>query len=326
VNTAVSTLNRHLLGCYNERLAASSKTRAAALRKRLTAFRNELAGLKDGDADALHRARVATRRLRELVPLLHLTPGDSEPLTRRLRKTTRRFGRLRELDVLTRLVEELRAREIYSSKALDLMTAAFARERALLKQRMKTKLTPAKLRRLSARLEDAARHMETADASAIPRNHDRSDRGWRWALEARVARRSTQLRGAVDLTGPLYRRAELHDVRIAVKKLRYALELWQETGRGGASADLRTLKASQDLLGRLHDLEVLIEWVRDAQASFAPPDLSTWRVFGVLVRDLENECRRLHAHYITNRSKLLKVCERTAERPESLAPSRAAVS
>jgi CHAD domain-containing protein len=227
--------------------------------------------------------------------------------------------------VLTHLTEELRAREIYSAKALDLMTAAFARERALLKQRMKSKLTPAKLRRLAARLGEAARYTETNDASAIPGKNDRTERGWRWALEARVARRSSQLREAVDRTGPLYRRAELHDVRIAAKKLRYTLELWQETGRGGASGHLRTLKANQDLLGRLHDLEVLIEWVRDAQASFAPPDLATWRVFGVLVRDLENECRLLHARYVTNRSKLLEVCERTVERPESQPTSRRAV-
>ena len=196
----------------------------------------------------------------------------------------------------------------------------------MLNQRVKWKLTPGKLRRLTARLEEAARKIESADTPAKHRTNDRSERGWRWALEARVARRSGELQVAVDMTGPLYRPAQLHDVRIAVKKLRYALELRQETGRGGASADLRALKASQDLLGRLHDLEVLIEWVRDAQASFAPADLATWRVFGVLVRDLENECRRLHARYITNRSKLLEVCKRTAAHQVSLPPTRQAVS
>src|SRR5262249_52098348 len=127
----------------------------------------------------------------------------------------------------------------------------------------------------------------------------------------------------VDIANQLYRHGQLHDVRVAVKKLRYTLELRQDA-RGGAAADLATLKTIQDVLGRLHDLEVLIEWVRNAQASFARPDLPPWRVFGALIRDLENECRRLHAHYVCSRSRLLDVCERTAGRRESLAPRQVA--
>src|SRR4029077_11588116 len=130
------------------------------------------------------------------------------------------------------------------------------------------------------------------------------------ALEERVVRRSSQLRAAIEVPGPLYRPGQLHDVRIAVKRLRYGVELAQDAGLGGAPGDVATLKAAQDVLGQLHDLEVLIGWARDAQASFAPPALATWRGLGSLVRDLENECLLLHARYMSNRAKLLGVCDR----------------
>jgi CHAD domain-containing protein len=54
-------------------------------------------------------------------------------------------------------------------------------------------------------------------------------------------------------------------VRIAVKRLRYALEI-RATLRGArASTQLRQLRALQDLLGRAHDLHVLAERLRHVQ-------------------------------------------------------------
>ena len=53
-----------------------------------------------GDVAALHRARVASRRLRELLPMLQLDHDKSRKLRPTLRKVTRRLGAVRELDVL----------------------------------------------------------------------------------------------------------------------------------------------------------------------------------------------------------------------------------
>src|SRR5207244_9316211 len=57
---------------------------------------------------------------------------------------------------------------------------------------------------------------------------------------------------------------------------------------------IRTLKDAQDLLGRMHDLEVLIARTRGIQSS---PGASTLKVsadLDRLVRRLETECRQLH--------------------------------
>lgn len=85
------------------------------------------------------------------------------------------------------------------------------------------------------------------------------------------------------------------EVRIALKKLRYAVEFLADVRGRRAMADVATLKSAQDVLGDLHDLEVLIEWTRDLQASLSPPNLKAWRQLGSLVDALEDDCRRLHA-------------------------------
>jgi CHAD domain-containing protein len=82
-------------------------TRSELLKKRVEQFTRVLQSVEKGDVRALHQARVASRRLRELVPLLQLEHGSSRKLGRRLRKVTNRLGTVRELDVLLLLIDEL---------------------------------------------------------------------------------------------------------------------------------------------------------------------------------------------------------------------------
>jgi CHAD domain-containing protein len=80
---------------------------AKLLKIRLNRFVRNLDGLERGDIEALHRVRVASRRIRELVPVLQLDAGRTRKLGRRLRKVTSRLGAMREFDVLLLLVDEL---------------------------------------------------------------------------------------------------------------------------------------------------------------------------------------------------------------------------
>jgi CHAD domain-containing protein len=108
----------------------------------------------------------------------------------------------------------------------------------------------------------------------------------------------------------MYLPERLHVVRVALKKLRYALELGAEIDGRGASADIRALKRVQDVLGRMHDLQELIERVRQTQASLAPPNVAVWRDLDALVAALEDDCRRLHARYMRARPSVLAVAEK----------------
>jgi predicted phosphodiesterase len=62
---------------------------------------------------------------------------------------------------------------------------------------------------------------------------------------------------------------EHHAMRIAGKRLRYALEAWSDLYRGALADEIGTLKRLQDLLGELHDCDVWIgsipEFVREEE-------------------------------------------------------------
>src|SRR5262249_32629142 len=101
----------------------ASPLRYELLRKRLAVFTPLLHGLEHGTARALHRTRVASRRLRELVPVLQLDRALTRKLVKRLRRVTDRLGALRELDVLLLLLDELHDPGVAEEKAIRHVTS-----------------------------------------------------------------------------------------------------------------------------------------------------------------------------------------------------------
>src|SRR5262249_8915827 len=154
------------------------------------------------------------------------------------------LGQVRELDVLGVIVRELSDQPHYASAALTELGGAIDEEAAQARKRLGARLSSHKLARLA---RDLKRAIERSGASTNrSRASVESTHGPGWALEARLARRAGQLRLAVERAGVLYLPERLHDVRIAVKKLRYAVELWAAVGAADLKADLATLKLTQD--------------------------------------------------------------------------------
>ena len=60
----------------------------------------------DVDPEAVHQARVASRRLREVLPIVLAPGGRTERLRRTVRRLTRTLGPVRELDVVRRAVSQ----------------------------------------------------------------------------------------------------------------------------------------------------------------------------------------------------------------------------
>jgi CHAD domain-containing protein len=270
-----------------------------------------LHGLEEGDVSALHRTRVASRRLREVLPVLQLDPDATRKLSRRLRKITDRLGAVREFDVLLGLIDELKEAGRYPKAALARVAANLGDDRKHARARLMAKVPIDELRRVAAKLDKLGRGLQK-DAAAGASGTTR--RSWRWAIDARVARRASSLAAVISDAGAVYLAERLHDVRIAVKKLRYALELAVEAAPHRSSPDLKQLRRSQDVLGRLHDLQVLIDRTRDVQASLTPPDINAWRALDALVIALEDDSRRLHGRYMHDRDALLALCVRLSGR------------
>jgi CHAD domain-containing protein len=280
------------------------RPRHVLLETRLRRLTRMFPGVEKGEVRAVHRTRVASRRLRELVPVLQLDPRTAHRLARRLRKVTRRLGHLRELDVLGILLDELQESGRFPARALERIRDEVTAARREYHEELAEGGFDEELRKVSRKLEHVlerlGRNAETPEQA----------RALRWAIDARIARRAVALKDAIEEAGNVYLVGRLHAVRIAVKKLRYSLEVAQELAGHPAGADLRLLKREQEVLGRLHDLQVMIDRVRRAQGSLEPPDLVVWRGLDLVVRELDTSCRRLHARYVHNRPALLQVCER----------------
>ena len=272
----------------------------SAVRQRLSALTRSLPAAEKGDVAQLHEARVATRRLREAVLLMD-HGSRTRRLERRLRRLTRALGPVRELDVSLRILDEFGDTGDVAATALRTLTRAIRAERTELHSTMRRKIDAVDVEKLRRRaMATAKKHCRAGDTKALAK------------ARLRIAMRGAQLQTAVDHAGGLYLADRLHDVRLAIKKLRYALELHNQlTGRRGV-ADLRTLKNAQDLLGRMHDFEILILRIRRVQGSSDAPALRVSAELDRLVRRLERECRQLHGQYNEMRKKLVAMCEKSA--------------
>ncbi len=118
-------------------------------------------------------------------------------------------------------------------------------------------------------------------------------------------RRAKSVATALEHAGPLYVPERIHDVRISTKKLRYALEIARDAGVTAASPLVRILKRHQERLGALHDLQMLLKHVREAEA--LPGVGSRVSDLTAYADSLDRECRRLHAGFVEHRAELVSV-------------------
>ncbi len=264
----------------------------------LLALVNAVPPAREGDERAVHQARVASRRLREALPVL--AAPDDGPLRRarkRIRQVTRALGPVRELDVALGHLAEFESKGAAPSPAIQHVRRFITRQRNERRRAMLEVLTPGKLEKLKKPVAELSEEPQTDRTAA------------RAESSRRVLRRATMLAEAIDRAGGMYLPDRLHAVRVAAKKLRYGLELQQQIGRSRATARIAQLKAMQDLLGRMHDLEVLIDRVRATEVEEAAVNRLVALDLDRLVRALEEECRELHATYMAKRGALVKLCE-----------------
>lgn len=280
------------------------------IRQRLSALARALPGARAGDPGWVHHARVATRRLREALPLV-LPGACGRKVQSQVRRLTRALGPVRELDVALQTLDELGAAGEAPRVAVARLKQLIGQERQRLHAVMGREVARIDLDKLRQRAVTAAHKGQLQFAGTRVPGPKRVARA-----QQRAARRAVRLRSAIENAGSIYLPDRLHKVRIAVKKLRYAMELARQVSRSRAVARIRKLKEAQDLLGRMHDLEVLIVRVRALQGSARAPNLRVSSDFDRLVRRLETECRQLHGHYMTLRKKLLAICDHTAAAPD----------
>jgi CHAD domain-containing protein len=260
------------------------------LERRTRALRRQLAAAIAGKDVGVHQARVASRRLREALPVLTegLAHSKSGKAQRKIRRLTQALGTVRELDVTLHVIDELAERPSVPRAALAEVRALVIEDRERRRKVMLHRLGSVDGGKLAARLG--------AVREALL--HPTPGHNWRAALALRVATRARRLDKAIEEAGQIYGPEALHQVRICAKKLRYALEIADESGAAPCVETLRVIKRVQETLGRLHDLQIVQHHV--AAVGAAPRGRRTTPDAGlaVLSRLIEDECRHLHGRYV----------------------------
>ena len=223
-------------------------------------LRKQLAGAFEGDADAIHDARVATRRLTAVIDLFEarLSKRLRGRFARSLKRIRRALGRGRDLDVMIGHVQE--------AKGVDADVRAFLLDRLRVeREREHEETNDLSASKLLGKLGSWwGLRQQIADDEAmsllresLPRQLD--DFARQADLHSGIAGQTwAELRSAAsDETAKKPGLLNPHELRIAGKALRYTLEMAAVEGVKISAPVKRAFKRMQDLLGLWHDFVVL---------------------------------------------------------------------
>ena len=233
------------------------------LRFHFSKMQRREAGTRTGaDAEDLHDMRVATRRMRAAWRVFDgaFKAGKTKKLRRHLERLADRLGAVRDLDVLIEGVEAYRlALDEEARPGLEPLLSVWRRQRAAARTQLLGELDSDRyatfVKEMEAFLEAGANSAAAIATPTAP--HRVRDRAASQIWAAYEAVR------AYELVFTWADVETLHELRIAVKWLRYTLEFFGETLGPDCGRLLERVAALQDYLGNLHDADVATKLARD---------------------------------------------------------------
>jgi CHAD domain-containing protein len=263
LTTAASPPRRPHRLAADERGAAAGRSHAALQRMLRVQYaeilRHDPATRLGEDADALHDHRVAVRRLRAMLragrPLLDRPWADD--LRAALRRAGRALAEVRDLDVMIADIEAMARALPDAERASAANVVAVLRERrAQAQARLASDLCEPWYVSLLNRLEQAVEAPRFAGGGSL----------------AKVVRKEhRRVRRLVKKLPTTPEDGDLHAVRKAVKRARYAAELADAAGVAGMARYVKRAKRLQDVLGAHQDAVVAAEVLADMDGASAAP-------------------------------------------------------
>jgi CHAD domain-containing protein len=251
------------------------------------------------DTGGVHDMRVASRRLRSA---LH----DFRPYLRRkvrqrrLREMARTLGDVRDEDVAIKALDKLHAEvseEIANGIARIIDERNWRRERA--REALEVAIGEGRILRLQGKLmhrfERATRMEESLDADA----NGNAPLSFRRAGEEIIHKRLEELYSLGESLYQPFAIRRLHEMRIAAKQLRYAMELFAPCWGESLTSFSTEVTRMQDSLGDLHDCDV---WIEDLGRRLRRRDEATEESF-VSRRALRIASIWLMQHYTKERDR-----------------------
>ena len=275
----------------NKGMSPVSAFRAIALSCLLQLQRNEAGALLGQNPEYVHQARVAIRRLRSALKLFApvLSADFVAVYSPRWRELASRLGGARDWDV-------------FLNETLAPLEEAFPGDADLAILRARGEATKAKAQAAAgvALTQPAYSQLALAFSAALfrvePPTIDARDKSASWALRKfagrRLQKRAQMIERLVHEHGKMNAERR-HELRIAFKKLRYALEFFAPIlQRRRLLAYQASLSAIQDLLGTLNDQVTASRLIKAAHPKNDPDPLTRGWIAGrtqLLVTALNEE-------------------------------------
>jgi CHAD domain-containing protein len=228
---------------------------ATTMMTHLSALVQEMDGVRLAkDIEAVHRMRVASRRLRATLPLFGQQLAGKRHLVwiKTVRSITRALGKARDSDVQIEHV----------SKFLESMqppNRSGVRRLLLRLRQQRLALQPKVMKELN-KFEKSGLVTEMAQKLApFDIYHDRLDENDPGLLKLADRAIRTQLEEFLGFDGIVdqpERVEELHAMRISAKHLRYTLETFAPLFEDNLKIHLKAMRSAQDMLGAIHDCDV----------------------------------------------------------------------
>jgi CHAD domain-containing protein len=210
------------------------------------------AGIIDGvDPEAIHQARVATRRLRS--DLRTFEPFLDERFAAQLRGELRwlgaDLGAVRDVEVMRdRLRANATTLPVAEADAVNIVLRRLDADREGARSTLLASMRTSRYSQLRDSLAEAALYPEFA---ASPGD----------TLTGVIEKRWRKLKHAQRKLGPQPPDDKLHNVRIRAKRCRYAAEACIPTLGKPAQRFAKAMATVQDVLGEHHDAVVALAWL-----------------------------------------------------------------
>src|SRR5215469_4842581 len=216
--------------------------------------------------------RVNTRKLQAAIDLLEFSPDQLKirNLKKRLRRWRRCLSRVRNYDVFLKIIEkESLARRPGGRRPYELIGSELEKRRAKNLRKARSELQDIKISDLASRLglepesstPVSAGRAPALDGSpltgATPAKPLLIEDTTKIAARSfdRLRQRLAEFQARALSTHATDHPAEIHELRIAAKRLRYLIEALSQMGYGESVRAVEWLKSTQDRLGDLHDIE-----------------------------------------------------------------------
>ena len=258
--------------------------------------------LNESDSDAIHQTRVYSRRTQSALEVLpEELEAQVEPLRRQLKRTRRAMNGIRDSDVFLEIVKKRLG--LRKNKApYELLREHFEARRKRAIDKMHERLKDLGLQEfpsrfiaaitdpdISMQVDGTSLRVELSSAArddkAFEQSIRRAEENWQ-RVEAMIGEPKTFSDGE-----------ELHGLRIAIKHLRYIIELISQMKTTYSRSLIAYLKSMQDAIGEWHDLDELeIRITRFiGHPSFIRKELETSRALHGLITQLRGRKKRILA-------------------------------